>query len=177
MFKMSWLWKDKKTEQLKNLLHSSYEGDKKSVCTRLSKLKDETNLFKKHVGAAFANSRVTSSMKGRKHVIDGLEDKTTEVQNKIALAKQWNYNQMGVLEEKEHCLEASLIETEKKNDEMKAKAKEKEEEIKRVKGKMIKGALPVLLEDSKHFRITPLDSKSMHHSSNLKQLFLFTLIN
>ena len=59
--KMSWLWKDKKTEQLKNLLHNSFEDDKKSTSKKLSKIKSETQMFKKHVDAAFADARITMS--------------------------------------------------------------------------------------------------------------------
>lgn len=133
--KMSWLWQDKKTEQLKTLLNSSFEDEKKNTSAKLSKIKEDSKVFKKHVDAAFANARVTSSMKSRKHIIDGLEEKTTDLQGKIANTRQWNVNQMSLLEQKEQNLEASLVEVEKKNEEIKAKALEKEEQIKNVKSR------------------------------------------
>ena len=58
---MSWLWKDKKTEQLKSVLHTSFEDDKKSTANRLTKIKNEAKSFKSHVEAAFSDSRVTTS--------------------------------------------------------------------------------------------------------------------
>lgn len=132
--KMSWLWQDKKTEQLKTLLNTSFEEEKKNTSVKLTKLKEDSKVFQKHVEAAFANARVTSSMKNRKHIIDGLEEKTTDLQSKITSTRQWNLNQMTLLEQKEQNLEASLQEVEKKNEEIKAKAMEKEEQIKNVKG-------------------------------------------
>ena len=38
---MSWLWKDKKTEQLKSVLHTAFEDDKKSTANRLTKMKND----------------------------------------------------------------------------------------------------------------------------------------
>lgn len=58
---MSWLWKDKKTENLKNLLNSNFDEEKRTTSAKFGKLKDDTKLFKKHVNDAFANARVTSS--------------------------------------------------------------------------------------------------------------------
>ena len=58
----------------------------------------------------------------------------TSLQEKIASVRQWNFNQLAVLEEKEHNFEAFLMQVTTKNEEMKAKAKEKEEQIKNVKG-------------------------------------------
>lgn len=73
-------------------------------------------------------------MKGRKHIIDSLEDKTTDLQNKIQGLRQWNCNQMGLLEEREQLLDASLSELQSKHQDLQNKASEKEEEIKNVKG-------------------------------------------
>ena len=58
---MSWLWKDKKTEQLKSLLNTAFEDDKKATSNRLTKIKNDSKLFKSHVEAAFSDSRVTTS--------------------------------------------------------------------------------------------------------------------
>ena len=58
---MSWLWKDKKTEQLKSVLHTTFEDDKKGTGNRLTKIKNDAKLFKTHVEAAFSDSRVTTS--------------------------------------------------------------------------------------------------------------------
>ena len=58
---MSWLWKDKKTEQLKSLLNTAFEDDKKATSNRLTKIKNDSKLFKNHVEAAFSDSRVTTS--------------------------------------------------------------------------------------------------------------------
>ena len=58
---MSWLWKDKKTEQLKSVLHTAFEDDKKSTANRLTKIKNEAKLFKNNVEAAFSDSRLTTS--------------------------------------------------------------------------------------------------------------------
>ena len=73
-------------------------------------------------------------MKGRKSVIDSLEDKTTDLENKMAQTKQWNFNQMGVLEAKENSLEAALMEVKTKNTEMQNKADETQKQIINVKG-------------------------------------------
>ena len=58
---MSWLWKDKKTEQVKSLLNTAFEDDKKATSNRLTKIKNDSKLFKSHVEAAFSDSRVTTS--------------------------------------------------------------------------------------------------------------------
>ena len=75
-------------------------------------------------------------MKGRKHVIDSLEGKVTDLEAKLATAKQWNYQQMGFLEAKENSLEAALKEVKSKNEEMNTKAKDTEQQICNVKGKL-----------------------------------------
>ena len=73
-------------------------------------------------------------MKGRKYVIDSLEDKTTEMQDKIATFRKWNLTELGLLEGKEVNLEASLIEVKSKNEELKARAEEKVQQITNIKG-------------------------------------------
>ena len=75
-----------------------------------------------------------SGLKSRKHIIDGLEDKVTDLQEKIANFCTWNFNHLATLEAKEHNLEDCLMQVTTKNDEMKTKAKEKAEQIKNVKG-------------------------------------------
>jgi hypothetical protein len=58
---MSWLWKDKKTEQLKALLNANFDEAIKLTISKLTDLKDETNVFKSHVESAFASSTITAS--------------------------------------------------------------------------------------------------------------------
>ena len=101
---MSWLWQDKKTNKLKVVLSSAFEEDKKNTSGKLNGVKNETKLFKKHVDAAFSKTRVTEGLKSRKHIIDGLEDNVTTLQEKISSVRQWNFNQLAALEEKEHQL-------------------------------------------------------------------------
>ena len=73
-------------------------------------------------------------MKGRKYVIDTLEDKTNETQEKISSLRKWNCTELGMLEAKEVNLEASLIEVKSKNEELKARAEEKVQQITNIKG-------------------------------------------
>ena len=58
---MSWLWKDKKTEQLKTVLNQGFEEDRKNTTNKLTTIKKETNEFHNTVKEAFANSRITKS--------------------------------------------------------------------------------------------------------------------
>jgi hypothetical protein len=76
-------------------------------------------------------------MKGRKYVIDTLEDKTNETQEKISSLRKWNCTELGMLEAKEVNLEASLIEVKSKNEELKARAEEKVQQITNIKGILI----------------------------------------
>ena len=52
---MSWLWKDKKTEQLKSILAQGFEDDKKTTTGKLSAIKKETLDFRQVVKEAFSN--------------------------------------------------------------------------------------------------------------------------
>ena len=73
-------------------------------------------------------------MKGRKYVIDSLEEKTTDMQEKIASLRKWNCTELGLLEGKEVNLEASLIEVKSKNEELTVRAEEKVQQITNIKG-------------------------------------------
>ena len=133
--KMSWLWKDKKTEQLKSILAQGFEDDKKTTTGKLSAIKKETLDFRQVVKEAFSNSRITQSLKHKKHIIDGLEDKVTQLQEKMAQIRHWNFNQLKMLEEREHNLESCLMEVTKKNEEMVEKTEENAEKIRKLAGK------------------------------------------
>ena len=74
-------------------------------------------------------------MKHRKHIIDGLEDKVTNLQEKIAQIRTWNFHQLSLLEEREHNLEICLMEVSKKNEEMTEKTEENAQKIRKVAGK------------------------------------------
>ena len=65
-------------------------------------------------------------MKTRKQVIDGLEGKVTGLQNKIASVRQWNFNQLALLEERESNLEAFIIDLSSRNEDLNEKSKETE---------------------------------------------------
>ena len=132
---MSWLWKDKKTEQLKNIIAQGFEDDKKATAGKLSAIKKETLSFNQVVKEAFADSRITQSLKHKKHIIDGLEDKVTHLQEKMAQVRQWNFHQLKLLEEREHNLESCLMEVTKKNEEMVEKTEENAEKIRKLAGK------------------------------------------
>ena len=58
---MSWLWQDKKTEQLKNILTKAEEEDRNNTVEKLSVVKKECLEFKEHLSKAFENTRVTQS--------------------------------------------------------------------------------------------------------------------
>ena len=58
---MSWLWQDKKTEQLKNILTKAEEEDRNNTVEKLSVIKKECLEFKEHLNKAFDNTRVTQS--------------------------------------------------------------------------------------------------------------------
>ena len=73
-------------------------------------------------------------MKGRKYVIDSLEEKTTDMQEKISSLRKWNCTELGLLEGKEVNLEGSLIELQSKNEELAARAEEKVQQITNIKG-------------------------------------------
>ena len=49
---MSWLWKDKKTDQLKSVLTKAEEEDKYSTVERLTNIRKECLEFKKHLASA-----------------------------------------------------------------------------------------------------------------------------
>ena len=59
--KMSWLWKDKKTEQLKLILTKAEEDDKNNTIQKLTTLRLECQDFKSHLDKTFNNARVTES--------------------------------------------------------------------------------------------------------------------
>lgn len=132
---MSWLWKDKKTEQLKSILAQGLEDDKKTTTGKLSAIKKETLDFHQVVKEAFSNTRITQSLKHKKHIIDGLEDKVTHLQEKMAQIRHWNFHQLKLLEEREHNLESCLMEVTKKNEEMVEKTEENAEKIAKLAGK------------------------------------------
>ena len=46
---MSWLWQDKKTEQLKNILTKAEEEDRNNTVEKLSVVKKECLEFKEHL--------------------------------------------------------------------------------------------------------------------------------
>ena len=46
--KISCLWKDKKTEQFKNIITQSFEDDKKATAWKLSAIKKETLIYSKN---------------------------------------------------------------------------------------------------------------------------------
>ena len=133
--KMSWLWKDKKTEQLKSILAQGLEDDKKTTTGKLSAIKKETLDFHQVVKEAFSNTRITQSLKHKKHIIDGLEDKVTHLQEKMAQIRHWNFHQLKLLEERENNLESCLMEVTKKNEEMVEKTEENAEKIAKLAGK------------------------------------------
>ena len=58
---MSWLWQDKKTEQLKNILKKAEEDDRNNTIEKLSVIKKEYLEFKDHLNKTFDNTRVTQS--------------------------------------------------------------------------------------------------------------------
>lgn len=64
---MSWLWQDKKTEQLKNILTKAEEEDRNNTVEKLSVVKKECLDFKEHLSKAFENTRVTQSKFARYH--------------------------------------------------------------------------------------------------------------
>ena len=132
---MSWLWKDKKTEQLKSILAQGLEDDKKTTTGKLSAIKKETLDFHQVVKEAFSNTRITQSLKHKKHIIDGLEDKVTHLQEKMAQIRHWNFHQLKLLEERENNLESCLMEVTKKNEEMVEKTEENAEKIAKLAGK------------------------------------------
>ena len=50
---MSWLWKDKKTDQLKSVLTKAEEEDKNSTVEKLTNIRKECLEFKKHLDKTF----------------------------------------------------------------------------------------------------------------------------
>ena len=61
---MSWLWKDKKTDQLKSVLTKAEEEDKYSTVEKLTNIRKECLEFKKHLDKTFdkASAINTASM-------------------------------------------------------------------------------------------------------------------
>ena len=53
---MSWLWKDKKTDQLKSVLTKAEEEDKNSTVEKLTNIRKECLEFKKHLDKTFDNA-------------------------------------------------------------------------------------------------------------------------
>ena len=56
--------------------------------------------------------------------MDRLEEKVTDVQNKIGTVRQWNFHQLTLLEYRERNLETWLIDFMEKKEELKSKADE-----------------------------------------------------
>ena len=65
-----------------------------------------------------------SDLKGKKHLLDRLEEKVTDVQNKIDTVRQWNFHQLTLSEYRERNLETWLIDFMEKKEELKSKADE-----------------------------------------------------
>ena len=76
-----------------------------------------------------------SDLKGRKHLLDRLEENVQEVQNKIGSVRQWNFHQLTLLEYRERNLESWLMDFMEKKEELKDKAREKSEAISKLYGK------------------------------------------
>ena len=81
------------------------------------------------------NAKIISDLKGRKHLLDRLEENVQEVQNKIGSVRQWNFHQLTLLEYRERNLESWLMDFMEKKEELKDKAREKSEAISKLYGK------------------------------------------